>query len=154
MVQRVAFFICGVMTVLIGRVYGELRRLPTPEIAWSPFSYVLLIFGMVAVCISLMPTAWLQGKTAKPGKLKGQSTALKFLLSFAALGLLFVALFSFVPPSLARPLLVYSLCPACVLTVMVNPSLSTALVLLAPLNAFVFGAIGGVVGTVFCIIRR
>ena len=50
MTKRVAFFICGVMTVAIGRVYSGLQRFaPTQEIAWLPFSYALLIVGTIAV---------------------------------------------------------------------------------------------------------
>jgi hypothetical protein len=50
--------------------------------------------------------------------------------------------------------LVYSLCPACVLTITVDPSLPTILFVLAPLNALVFGAVGGVIGTAYSIASR
>jgi hypothetical protein len=158
MVQRVAFFICGVMTVLVGRVYLGLHRFaPAPGIAWLPIAYVLLICGITAVCISFLPAAWVQGIGKTTTELRQwRSTPFRFLLSFAVLGLLLVAVFSFVPPSFARPPipLVYSLCPACALTVTVDPSLPAALFVLAPLNALVFGAVGGVIGTAFAIVRR
>jgi len=135
MAQRAAFFICGVMTVLTGRVCSGLHRFaPTQEIAWLPFAYALLILGITAVCISFLPTAWIQGMRKTPTEHRQRnSTPFRFLLSFAALGLVLVVMFSFVPPSLARPPipLVYSLCPACVLTVTVDPSLPTALFVLA-----------------------
>ena len=156
MVQRVAFFICGVMTVLIGRAYSGLQRFaPTQKITWLDFPYVLLIVGAIAVSLSLLPTVWVQGIKTKPPELR-RFTPLRFLLSFAALGLLLVVVFSFVLPSLAGPPipLVYSLCPACVLTATVDPSLTTAVFFLAPLNALVCGAIGGVIGTAFSIISR
>jgi len=54
----------------------------------------------------------------------------------------------------APVLLVYSLCPSCVLTETIDPSLPTALLVLAPLNAFVFGAAGGVIGTAFSILSK
>jgi Na+/melibiose symporter-like transporter len=156
MIQRAALLICGLMTVLIGRVYGGLRQFaPAQEIAWLSFSYALLFVGVIAVGISLLPTAWAQAITEKPSELR-RFTPFRFLLSFAALGLLLVAVFSFVPPSLTPPpmVLTYSLCPACVVTVTVDPSLTTALFLLAPLNALVFGAVGGVIGTAFSILSR
>lgn len=156
MVQRTALLICGLMTVLIGRVYGGLPQFaPAQQIAWLSFSYTLLFVGVVAVGISLLPTAWSQGITETPSELR-RFTPFRSLLSFAALGMLLVAVFSFVPPSLARPPipLVYSICPVCVLTVTVDPSLATALFMLAPLNALVFGAVGGVVGTAISILSR
>ena len=155
MAQRIALFVCGVMTVLIGRVYLGLGRLSINGMSWSPFSYALLVVGMIAVFMSLLPSAWVQKPTTKPTE-RRRSTPLRFLLSFAALGLLLVAILSFVPPSLARtPMpLVYSLCPAYVVTVTVDASMRTALLVFAPLNALVFGAIGGVVGTAYSILSR
>jgi hypothetical protein len=157
MAQRVVFFICGVVTVLVGRVYSGLQRLAPPEkIEWLHFPSALLILGAIAVCVSFLPTRWVGGVVTKPTELR-LITPFKFLLSFAALGLLLVVVFSFVPPTtLARPPipLVYSLCPACVLTATVDPSLTTAVFFIAPLNALVWGAIGGVIGTAFVVVRR
>lgn len=158
MVQRAAFLICGVMTVLVGCVYGGLRSLlPTPKMPWSPFSYTLLAVGVIAVGISLQPTTWVQAITKNPNELqRSRSAPIRFLSIFAALGLLLAAVLAFLPPSLAEPPipLVYSLCPACVVTATVGPSLGTALLLLAPLNALVFGAVGGVIGTAVILVRR
>ena len=157
MAQRAAFFICGVVTVLVGRVYSGLQRLALTEKSDRlHFPYALLILGTVAICVSFLPTSWVGGIGTKPTELR-RITPFRFLLSFAALGLLLVVVFSFVPPTtLARPSipLVYSLCPACVLTATVDPSLTTAVFFIAPLNALVWGAIGGVIGTAFVIVRR
>jgi hypothetical protein len=156
MAKRIAFFVCGIMTAVIGRLYSGLQQLgPTLKIAWPHFPDALIIVGASAVCISLLPTAWVQSIAAKDTK-PHRFTPFRFLLSFAALGLFLVVVFSFMPPSLVRlPIsLVYSLCPACVLTATVDPSLTTAVFVLAPMNALVFGAIGGVIGTAFSIITR
>ena len=154
MLWRVAFFICGVATVLIGRVYGSLSQLtPTQKISWSPFSYVLLTIGILAICISCLPSAWIQRANQSTSQ---RFTPLKFLLSFALLGLLLTIVLSFLPSAFAHPspALVDSLCPACALMITVDPSLPTVLFLLAPLNALVFGAIGGVIGTAVGMIKR
>jgi hypothetical protein len=156
MVQRAALLICGVVTVLIGRVYGGVRQFaPERGMAWLSFSYALLLVGIIAVGISLMPRKWAQGITERPSELR-RFTAFRFLVCFAALGMILVALFSVVPPGLAQPSmgLVYPLCPACVVSVTVDPSLTTTLFLLAPLNALVFGAVGGVFGTAFSTLSR
>jgi hypothetical protein len=156
MAKRAAFFICGVMTVLIGRAYSGLQRFaPTQEIAWGAFSYSLLLVGTIAVVISLLPPVWFQRIGTEATELR-RFTPFRFLLSFAAFGFLLVLVFSIAPLRSVQPpiALVYSLCPACVLTVTVDPSLSTALFVLAPLNALAFGAIGGVIGTVFGVVSR
>ncbi len=156
MIQRIAFFICGVMTALIGRVFGRLERFaPTNEISWSPFSLVLLVVGVLAICISLLPGAWLRRVTSDNTEGRHYLPT-RWLVSFAAIGLLLEVIINFIPPQSGHPQmgLLYSLCPACVLTVTVDPSLTTALFALAPLNALVFGAFGGVIGTAVGFLRR
>ena len=156
MTKRVAFFICGLMTVVIGRLYSGLQRFaPTQKIAWLPFSYALLIVGTIAVFVSFLPTTWVQRISAERTEPR-RVTPFRFLWSFAAIGFLLVVVSSFVPLRFARPPvpLVYSLCPACVLTITVDPSLPTILFVLAPLNALVFGAVGGVIGTAYSIASR
>ena len=124
MAKRAAFFICGVMTVLVGRVYSGLQRFaPTGEFAWWPFSYGLLIVGTIAVGISLLPPVWSQRIGTGATDLR-RFSPFSFLASFAALGLLLVVVFAILPPHAQPPMaLVYSLCPACVLTVTVDPSM-------------------------------
>jgi hypothetical protein len=58
-------------------------------------------------------------------------------VSFAAAGLLLVIIFTLIPhQSFEVPMgLLYSICPACVLTVTVDPSLTAGIVVLTPLNA-------------------
>jgi hypothetical protein len=56
--------------------------------------------------------------------------------------LMVLAPLSWNPPSI----LVYSLCPACLLTITVDPSFPTVAFILAPLNAVVYGLLGIVSG--------
>jgi hypothetical protein len=156
MAKRIAFFVCGIMSAVIGRLYSGLQELgPTLKIGWPHFPDALIIVGACAICISLLPTAWVQSIGAKNTK-PHRFTPFGFLLSFATLGLFLAVVFSFITPSLVRlpTPLVYSLCPACVLTATVDPSLTTTVFVLAPMNALVFGAVGGVIGTSFSIIVR
>lgn len=144
------------MSAVIGHLQRGLQQFaPTLKIAWPHFPDALIVVGATAVCISLLPTAWVLSIGAEDTK-RHHVTPFGFLLTFAALGLLLVVVFSFIPPSLVRvPIpLVYSLCPACVLTATVDPSLTTAALFLAPMNALVFGAIGGVIGTAFRLVTR
>ena len=156
MAKRLAFFVCGVVTASVGRVYGGFQQFrPTDRMNWSPFYVVLVIVGLTAVCVSLLPIKWIGRIESDPVERKS-STSLKFLLAFAAVGFLLVIILGFAPPKAVQPpwALVYSICPACVLTLTVDPSLTFMIVLLAPINAAIFGAIGGVVGTVVDLLRR
>ncbi len=154
MIERVAFFLCGTITILVGRVYSTLPKGVAPhQISWSPFAISLIAMGLLAVSLSLMPRAWLTRSAADTRK--RVSFRLKFLLGFAAVGVLLVIALGLIPPGSSIPAaaLVYSVCPACVLTITVDPSWTTVLVALAPLNALVFGAFGGVLGTALSFIR-
>lgn len=52
------------------------------------------------------------------------------------------------------PQLVFPICPACVLTITVDPSLSTVLLLLAPLSGAVYGAVGGELGYLSVVLQK
>jgi hypothetical protein len=154
-IERVVFFICGIFTILIARVYwGFSRFAPTPEMNWLSFAVALLPVGFAAVVVSLLPRRSLNRGSVKDGP-RRISFRLKFLLSFIVVGTLPVIAESFIPLGAFRPSmpLVYSLCPACVLTVTVDPSMTGVIFFLAPLSGLVFGAFGGVLGTVLSFIR-
>src|ERR1017187_2342606 len=156
MAKRLAFLVCGVVTASVGRVYGGFQQFrPTDRMNWSPFYVVLVIVGLTAVCLSLLPVRWIR-RVDSDGVERNDSTSFKLLLTFAAAGLLLPIILSLVPPTAVQPpwAFVYSICPACVLTLTVDPSLTSIIIFLAPINAAVFGAIGGVVGTVVDLLRK
>ncbi len=139
--QRLAFLICGLSTFPIARLYSSLQQ-AAPMESLSLFAYVLPVAGVLTLYVALAPDGWL------PHADGVRSSGSKFLLAFALAGLSIVTVFRFLPPAaFQRVELVYSLCPACVQT-------TSSLYAVAPLNGLVFGAIGGVVGTVVGIARR
>ena len=77
------------------------------------------------------------------------------LAGFAVVSYLVIVGLHFAPhiwrPS---PQLVFSVCPACALTITVDPSIGGALLFLAPLSAAVYGSIGAVLGYVSVVIRK
>jgi hypothetical protein len=78
------------------------------------------------------------------------STPVKLLAWFAVCSYLWTVLLYFAPHTWhPAPLLVFLLCPACLLTVTVDPSLLTVVVLLAPINALVYGLVGLALGKIF-----
>ena len=74
--------------------------------------------------------------------------ALETGLILAACAYLWTLALGLVPPSRVNiPVpLVFVLCPACIFTPTVDPSLSTVAILLAPMNAFVYGLLGLCIG--------
>jgi hypothetical protein len=73
-----------------------------------------------------------------------------FVTSYAVVAVLSVLQ----PGTRVSPLAVYALCPSCVLTITVDPSLTSSLLLLAPTSAAAYGSIGAVIGLVIGVIRR
>jgi hypothetical protein len=73
----------------------------------------------------------------------------KLALILAASAYVWTLVLALVPPNrvdIPVPL-VFLLCPACIFTPTVDPSFSTVAILLAPMNAFVYGFIGFCLGS-------
>jgi hypothetical protein len=80
---------------------------------------------------------------------------IRMLLGFAAFSYLLIVGLSLTGSALhLPPTIVYTVCPACALTITVDPSLSSVLLILAPVNAAVYGAIGATIASVLVAIRR
>jgi hypothetical protein len=78
------------------------------------------------------------------------SLPIELLGGFAAFSYLFTVALNYVPPSWhLTAQTVYLVCPACVLTVTVDPSLGTVMLLLAPMNAAVYCSLGVLLGYFF-----
>lgn len=153
--SRVSFLVCGLISVSLSRIYVALRGLgPASNGSWSVFSAALMVVGGLAVFIAVLPTSWV-GRMCKVEPGKPSSVPIKMLTSFAAVSYLFIVGLSFAPPSWhPAPHFAFSVCPACVLTVTVDPSLGTVLLVLAPLSAAVYGSLGAVLGYVSVLIRK
>ena len=150
--SRLAFLVCGLISVLVSRVFWALQGfIPAPNARWSLFSAALMVVGGFDVVIALLPGSWVE----KVRKISPSSVPLKMLGGFAVLSYLStVVALNFAPLSwLPSPQLVYTVCPACVLTITVDPSLWTVLLLLAPLNAAVYGSLGAALGYILIALR-
>jgi hypothetical protein len=151
--SRVAFCVCGLISVLLGRMYIALRGLdPASHGSWSLFSAVLMVVGVSAVFIALLPGSWVQ-KARKMELEKPSSLPIKMLAGFAVVSYLVVVGLSFAPHT-SSPQFVFSVCPACALTITVDPSLGTVLLVLAPFSAAVYGSLGGVLGYISVVLRK
>jgi uncharacterized membrane protein len=80
---------------------------------------------------------------------------LKIALGFAALSYL-ATLGLYLVPSVwhLTPKTVYAICPACVLTITVDPSFASVALILAPIDAIVYGSIGLMIGLIVHELRR
>jgi hypothetical protein len=77
------------------------------------------------------------------------SFAAKLSLVFAVCSYGWTVLLDFAPHSWQpAPILVFLVCPACLLTPTVDPSLTTVAFILAPVNACLYGLLGLAVGKV------
>lgn len=152
--SRLALAVCGLISLLLSRMYVALRSFdPASRGSWSLFSAALIAVGGLAVFIALLPGSWVR-KAFKIEPDKSTSVPIKMLAGFALVSYLVVGLF-FAPLRWhASSHLVFFLCPACALTITVDPSLGTVLLLLAPLSAAVYGSLGGVLGYASVILRK
>jgi hypothetical protein len=156
--SRFAFFVCGLVTFAIGRLYAALFRLNFAAGPASFESVVLILVAVLALFIAFVPSSWI-GRICDidPTNRCRSSMPVKMLGGFAAFAYVIIAGPQFLSPSRyasVDPALVFLLCPACVLTLTVDPSMETVLLLLAPLNAAVYGAFGGTLGYIFLAIRN
>jgi hypothetical protein len=130
--------------------------IPDAHIEWGLFSWVLLAVGGVTVAIALLPSSWIERACAIGADTQaGLSLPMKLLVVFAGLSYLLTVGLDLVPHSWhLSTQIVYLLCPACVLSITVDPSLGSILFLLAPLNAVVYGPLGAVLGYLILAIRN
>jgi hypothetical protein len=127
---------------------------PANRHAWTAISSTLIITGVINAVVAMAPQPWMRpifGSTEK----QWIKIPFRMLVGFFVTSYAVVAVLSVVQPLTGlSPLTVYSLCPSCVSTITVDPSLTSSLLLLAPTSAAVYGSIGAVIGLVIGVFRR
>ncbi|HWY59036.1 MAG TPA: hypothetical protein VNZ03_31525 [Terriglobales bacterium] len=153
--SRVAFFVCGVISVLLSNLYRALQGLGfLPNSEARLFSIALMVVGGLAVIIALLPSSWVE-KACKAEPAKPSLVPIKMFSFFAVVSyLLIVGLNLYAHSWHPSPQFVFSVCPACALTITVDSSLGTVLLGLAPLSAAVYGSLGAVLGCVLVVLRK
>ena len=153
--SRAAFLICGIISFALSRMYLALIGFdPAYSRTWYSFSAVLTVLGGLAVLIALIPGAWI-AKTFKVNLTENSLVPLKTMGVFAGVGYAIILALSLAPHSFhPGPQFVLSVCPACALTITVDPSLPTVLLFLAPLSAAVYGALGGELGYLSVVLHK
>ena len=153
--SRLTIFLCGLITVLLSRPYQLLRDFDSyahTHVPWSLFSVGLVLVGIAAMLLAFVPIGWLPGA----GVSKEHSTRslpIRLLVMFAGVAYLVVVGLYFAPHAWnLSPAVAFVICPACALSVTVDPSLVTVFLLLAPLSAVVYGSVGAIVGVLITLL--
>lgn len=113
-----------------------------------------MVVGGFAVFIALLPGSWVE-KACKIEPGNHWLLPIEMLAGFAVVSYLVDVGLFFAPYTWLRsPKVVFAVCPACALSITVDPSLGTVLLGLAPLSAAVYGSLGAVLGYTSVILRK
>ena len=146
---RVAFFLCGVISLVTAAPYVLLRGVDLPvQSEWVIFSVALGLVGVFSMTAAVLPRSWIAkicGKDRDDQQLF--PAPLKLLGGFAAISY-GVAVFAYLAPHRwnLNPQLMLALCPMYFLKLSIDPSPVAIFFLLAPMNAAVYGALGATFG--------
>jgi hypothetical protein len=155
--SRLAVIACGVISILLSRTFRSFQRvMPTVNVNWRLFSTALMLVGGLTLFIALLPSSWLESACNSGSPTEDRSSVpIKLLLGFAVFSYLFTVGLNFAPLNWhVSANMVYLVCPACLLTITVDPSFGTVLLVLAPLNAAVYGSLGAILGYFFLAVRN
>ena len=155
--SRIVFLLSGLVSLLTAVPYVMLRGVDLPvQSEWVIFVVALALLGVFSVVVGLLPRSWI-AKACKRDRDDQRlfSTPLKVLGGFAAISYL-VAAVAYLAPHRWKldPQLMLSLCPMYFVKMTFDPSPVTIFLLLAPMNAAVYGALGLTLGYAWLAFRK
>jgi hypothetical protein len=155
--SRITFLCCGLISLLTAVPYAMLRGAELPvQSEWVIFVVALALVGIFSVTLAVLPRSWI-AKACKKDRDDEQLFAapLKLLGGFAAISYL-LALVAYLAPHSWNldPQLMLALCPMYLVKMMFDPSLVATFLLLAPMNAAVYGALGLTLGYAWLALRK
>jgi hypothetical protein len=147
--SRIAFLLCGLISLFTAVPYALLRGVDLPvQSEWIIFVVALALVGVFSMVVGLLPRSWI-ARACKKDRDDAQlfSAPLKLLGGFAAIFYL-VAVVAYLAPHRWNldPQLMLSLCPMYLLRITFDPPPLAIFLLLAPMNAAVYGALGLTLG--------
>jgi len=154
---RITFLLCGLISLLTGVPYAGLRGVDLPvQSEWVIFVVALALLGVFSVTLAVLPRSGI-AKVCKKDRddEKLFAAPLKLMGGFAAIAYL-VALVAYLAPHRwnLNPQLMFSLCPMYFIKMTFDPSVATVFLLLAPMNAGVYGSLGLMLGYAWLAFRR
>ncbi len=152
--SRLAFGVCGLISLRLSQIYLSLRVLDLASArSWLLFSIALSVVGGLGILIALLPTSWVR-KLFKVEPGRSTSIPIKMLAGFAIVSYVAVLVLPLVSPAHASSQFAFLVCPACALTLTVDPPFAFILLVLGPFSAAVYGCLGGVLGYISVIVSR
>jgi hypothetical protein len=146
-----------VISLLTGVPYAALRGAELPvQSEWVLFVAALALVGVFSVTMAVLPRLWVAKACRRdPDDERLFSAPLKLLGSFAAISY-FVALVAYLAPHSWNldPQLMFWLCPMYFVKMTFDPSLVATFLLLAPMNAAVYGSLGLSLGYALLALRK
>jgi hypothetical protein len=144
---RFVFFMGGVVSLAVAALYAMLRGSDLPyQNEWVIFTVVFGLVGAVNVLVAILPASW----TAKICRVKNKSSlfSLRMFGGFAVVSYLVAAGFFFTPHewNLSGSLWTFLGCPVYIVRETFDPTRVEIFLVLAPINAVVYGTIGSMVG--------
>lgn len=154
---RVAFLFCGLVSLFSAVPYLMLRGIDLPvQSEWIIFVIVLALFGLCPVTLAVLPRSWV-ARACRMDRDDDKlfSTPLKVLGGFAAIFYLVAVIAYFAPGRWSLdPQLMLSLCPMYFVKMTFDPSPAMIFLLMAPMNAAVYGALGVTLGYAWLAVRK
>jgi len=143
--SRIAFLLCGLISLFTGVPYAMLRGAGLPvQSEWVVFVVALAVIGVFSVTLGVLPSSWIaKGCRKDQDDQRLFSVLLKVLAIFAGV-FYFVAVFAYFSPNRwnLNPQLMLALCPMYLVKMTFDPSPAAIFLLLAPMNAAVYGSLG------------
>jgi hypothetical protein len=155
--SRIAFFLCGVVSLFTGFPYVMLRGVDLPvQSEWVIFAAALALVGIFSLTLAVLPRSWI-AKACKRDRDDEElfSAPLKWIGGFAAISY-FLAVAAFIAPHTwnLNPQLMLALCPMYLIRMTFDPSLPAIFFLLAPMNAAAYGSLGLTLGFAWMAFRK
>lgn len=147
--SRILFFVCGLGALLDGAPYVILRGAELPvQSEWIIFVVALGLVGLFSLVVAVLPRSWL-ARVCRTNRDEGRlfSTPLKVLGVLAVIfyGLAVVAYFSPHSWNLNTQVML-ALCPMYFIKQAIDPPAQQIFLILGPMNAAVYGAVGVLLG--------
>lgn len=155
--SRILFAVCGLVTLVTAAPYVMLRGIDLPvQSEWIIFVVVLGLIAVWSLVAAVLPRSWLARviKSDRNDEIVF-SIPLKFVGGFAAVAYLIALVAYFAPHNWdLNSQLMLVLCPMYFVKMTVDPSTSQTFLMLAPMNAAVFGSLGLTVGHLCLALRQ
>jgi hypothetical protein len=146
---RIAFIVCGLDSLVVGFLYWMQHGEDLPvESEWIIFVIALAVVGGFSFVVALLPRSRI-AKACKTERDDDQifSVSLKLLGVFAAISYVIAIVGYFAPHTWSLNVqLMLSLCPLYFVKMLIDPSPVWIFLVLAPMNAAVYGSLGVLVG--------